>query len=91
MPSTYSKDLNQTARAPVRGAGRDQVPRASIIRDMLIRVAPAQHDAALQPWKSVFATARERLALAGKTWRNERDTEGRRPTSSIPSAIDRNQ
>jgi len=70
----------QAARARFRGRYRQrryQVPSQSILRDVLIRVDPADLDRAFQRWNAVHAPADEGLAIDGKTLRNAIDEEGR--------------
>lgn len=58
--------------------GRYLVPSESILRDVLIRVDPAQLDGALQKWNAVYGQTDETLAIDGKTMCNALDDQGRR-------------
>jgi hypothetical protein len=60
-----------------REKGRYVVPSEYIIRDVLIRVAPAHLDRALRRWNEVYAGEDESLAVDGKTLCNALDEEGR--------------
>ena len=76
----WAGDLGQQARARLRcryRAGRYHVPSESIIRDVLVRVDPAELDAALQRWNADFAAADDSLAVDGKTLCNAIDADGR--------------
>ena len=55
------------------------VPSESIIRDVLIRVAPADLDRALQRWNQTYGQHDETLAIDGKTMCNAIDD--RRPSN----------
>jgi hypothetical protein len=52
------------------------VPSESIIRNVLIRVAPADLDHALQRWNQRYAGKAESLAIDGKTMCNALDEQG---------------
>lgn len=58
--------------------GRYLVPSESILRDVLIRVDPAQLDSALQKWNAAYGQTDETLAIDGKTMCNALDVQGRR-------------
>ncbi len=58
--------------------GRYLVPSESILRDVLIRVDPAQLDSALQKWNAAYGQTDETLAIDGKTMCNALDDHGRR-------------
>ena len=59
-----------------RQGGRYVVPSESILRDVLIRVAPTHLDRALQRWNEVHARQDETLAIDGKTLCNALDADG---------------
>ena len=59
-----------------REKGRYVVPSESIIRNVLIRVDPAQLDCGLRGWNQAYAGEDESLALDGKTMCNALDAEG---------------
>ncbi|MCP9456806.1 MAG: DUF4338 domain-containing protein [Nitrospira sp.] len=77
--SDWAKSLGQAAR---RRFGcrwvknRYVVPSMSTIRDVLIRVNPADLDQALQRWNQTYAQEDESLALDGKTMCNAIDDQG---------------
>src|SRR5947209_14002581 len=52
------------------------VPSEYVLRDVLIRVTPADLDRALQRWKERYGAGDETLAIDGKTMRNALDEEG---------------
>jgi hypothetical protein len=52
------------------------VPSEYVLRDVLIRVTPADLDRALQHWNEQYAANDESLAVDGKTMRNAMDEEG---------------
>ena len=56
--------------------GRYLLPSESIIRDVLMRVDPAQLDRALQRWNEAYAGEDESLAIDGKTMCNAIDEQG---------------
>jgi hypothetical protein len=56
--------------------GRYEVPSEYVIRDVLIRVAPAHLDRALRRWNELYAGEDESLAIDGKTMCNALDEEG---------------
>lgn len=57
-------------------AGRGVVPSEYVIRNVLIRVDPAQLDRALRRWNEVYAGQDESLAIDGKTMCNAIDDQG---------------
>jgi len=60
------------------------VPSESIIRDVLIRVDPADRDRALQGWNAHYGAVDESLAIDGKTMCNALDADGRQtPSMSV--------
>jgi hypothetical protein len=59
-----------------RVRGQYEVPSESIIRDILIRVNPADLDSAFQRWNAQFAVQDSSLALDGKTMCNAIDENG---------------
>ena len=64
-----------------RGFGRDgcyRTPSLSAIRSLLIRVDPAQLDAALRAWHQAHGGADSALAIDGKTIRGAIDADGNR-------------
>ena len=56
--------------------GRYLVPSESIIRNVLIRVAPTHLDRALQGWNQAFGQDDTTLAIDGKTMCNALDAQG---------------
>jgi hypothetical protein len=52
------------------------VPSAEVIRDVLIRVAPAHLDRALRRWNELSAGEDESLAIDGKTLCNALEEDG---------------
>jgi hypothetical protein len=77
--SDWAKSLGQKSRERFgcrREGGRYIVPSESIIRNVLIRVEPAQLDAALRRWNEVYAGEDECLAIDGKTMCNALDDQG---------------
>jgi len=75
----WAKSLGQKARerfACRREKGRYVVPSESILRKVLIRVAPADLDRALRRWNEVYAGEDESLAIEGKTLCNALDEDG---------------
>lgn len=72
--------LSPIARARFRCRYRDghyYVPSMNVIRDVLMRVAPASLDQALQRWNEEYGAFDESLAIDGKTMRNALDDDGR--------------
>ena len=61
-----------------REQGRYVVPSESIIRNVLIRVTPADLDRALQRWNELYGTRDESLAIDGKTMCNALDEKDQR-------------
>jgi hypothetical protein len=77
--SQWAQDLGQKARARFRCCYRNRyyaVPSRTVIREVLIRVAPEALDRALQRWNAQHADD-EGLAIDGKTMCNAIDAEGR--------------
>ena len=69
----WAEDLSPRARERFRCRrrnGRLAVPSQSVIRDVLVRVDPAQLDRALQRWNHAHGAHDEVLAIDGKTLRN---------------------
>ena len=69
----WAQDLSQRARERFRCRHRHrhyEVPSQSVIRDVLVRVDPAQLDRALQRWNAVHGAIDDALAINGKTLRN---------------------
>jgi len=76
----WAKSLGVKARQRFRCRrenGRPVVPSEYVIRDLLIRIDPADLDRALQRWNEVHGEEDETLAIDGKTMRNAIDEEGR--------------
>ena len=65
----WAQDLSPRARERFR-CRRLAVPSQSVIRDVLVRVDPAQLDRALQRWNHAHGADDEVLAIDGKTLRN---------------------
>jgi hypothetical protein len=59
-----------------REQGRYVVPSESILRDVLIRVTPADLDRALQRWNELYGAGDASLAIDGKTMCNALDAQG---------------
>jgi hypothetical protein len=77
--SDWAQSLSPRARQRFRCRyenGRYLVPSESIIRNVLIRVNPADLDRALQRWNQVYGQKDESLAIDGKTMRNAIDEQG---------------
>jgi hypothetical protein len=77
--SDWAKSLGQKSRerfACRREAGRYVVPSEYLIRDVLIRVEPAQLDGALRRWNEIYAGEDESLAIDGKTMCTALDKQG---------------
>ncbi len=75
----WAQSLGQKARerfACRREQGQYVVPSESILRNVLIRVAPGDLDRALQRWNECYGTGDESLAIDGKTMCNALDEEG---------------
>lgn len=78
--SDWTKALSQTARARFGCRCRNRkliVPCEGTIRNVLIRVSPAELDQALQGWNEQYGVVDESLAIDGKTMRNAIDEDGR--------------
>jgi hypothetical protein len=76
----WAQSLGQKSRERFgcrRQGGRYVVPSESILRNVLIRVAPAHLDGALRRWNEAYAGEDESLAIDGKTLCNALDEEGR--------------
>lgn len=77
----WAKSLGKNARQRFGcrfDKGRYIVPSECIIRNVLIRVDPAQMDRALQRWNQAFAQDDESLSIDGKSMCNAIDDEGQR-------------
>jgi hypothetical protein len=77
--SDWAQSLGQKSRERFgcrREQGRYVVPSESILRNVLIRVEPAQLDGALRRWNEIYAGKDESLAIDGKTMCNALDEEG---------------
>jgi hypothetical protein len=75
----WAKNLKQNARRRFRCRfenGKYIIPSEYVIRNVLIRVEPAQLDSALQKWNRVHAQEDESLAIDGKTMCNAIDENG---------------
>ena len=59
-----------------RRGGRHRAPSLSAIRGLLIRVDPAQLDAALRAWHEAHGGGDSALAIDGKTLRGAIDADG---------------
>jgi hypothetical protein len=57
--------------------GRRVVPSEYVIRDLLVRIDPAELDHALRGWNEVYGDKDETLAIDGKTMCNAIDEQGR--------------
>jgi hypothetical protein len=57
--------------------GQSEVPSEYVIRDLLIRIQPAELDRALQKWNDTYGRQDESLAIDGKTMCNALDDQGR--------------
>ena len=78
--SDWAQSLGQKSRERFgcrRQGGRYVVPSEYILRNVLIRVAPAHLDRALRRWNEIYAGEDESLAIDGKTLCNALDEEGR--------------
>lgn len=56
--------------------GQSEVPSEYVIRDLLIRIQPAELDRALQKWNDTYGRQDESLAIDGKTMCNALDDQG---------------
>jgi len=77
--SDWAQSLGQKSRERFgcrRQGGRYIVPSEYILRNVLIRVAPAHLDGALRRWNQVYAGEDESLAIDGKTLCNALDEQG---------------
>jgi hypothetical protein len=77
--SDWAQSLGQKSRERFgcrRQGGRYVVPSEDILRNVLIRVAPAHRDRALRRWNEIYAGEDESLAIDGKTLCNALDEEG---------------
>ena len=77
--SDWAKSLGQKARERFGCRYENRryvVPSLSVIRDVLIRVDPAQLDYALQSWNQIYGHQDESLAIDGKTMCNAIDDQG---------------
>lgn len=57
--------------------GRRVVPSEYVIRDLLVRIDPAELDHAFRRWNEVYGDTDETLAIDGKTMCNAIDEQGR--------------
>lgn len=86
--SDWADSLTQKAREHFGcryHKGRFEVPSLSIFRNVLVRVAPAELNAAFQCWNDVYAQDDSSLAIDGKVMCNAIDKSGRQ--TQIMSAI----
>ncbi len=86
--SDWVQDLSPKARLRFGCRSRNKkyiVPSESTIRNVLIRVDPAQLDQSLQKWNEEYGLADESLAIDGKTMCNAINEDGRQ--THIMSAI----
>ena len=60
-----------------RRNGQHRAPSLSAMRSLLIRIDPAQLDAALRAWHQAHGSGDTALAIDGKTLRGALDDEGR--------------
>ena len=75
----WAQSLGQKSRERFncrREQGRYLVPSESIIRDVLVRVTPADLDRALQRWNELYGAGDASLAIDGKTMCNALDAQG---------------
>ena len=75
----WAQSLGQKSRERFgcrREQGQYVVPSESILRNVLIRVTPADLDRALQRWNERYGAGDESLAIDGKTMCNALDEEG---------------
>ena len=75
----WAQSLGQNSRERFgcrREQGRYVVPSESILRNVLIRVTPADLDGALQRWNERYGGGDETLAIDGKTMCNALDEQG---------------
>ncbi len=78
--SDWAQSLGAKARSRFRCRfrnGKYIVPSESIIRDVLVRIDPAELDQALQVRNAEYGAIDESLAIDGKTMCNAIDDEGR--------------
>ena len=92
----WADDLTQRARERFRCRRYDglyAVPSESIIRNVLVRVDPAQLDRALQRWNDAHGTDDEVLAIDGKTLCNaiHQDQDGPCQTHILSAVGHRSQ
>jgi len=76
----WAQSLSQTVRQRFGcrlEKGRYVVPSEYVIRNVLIRVDPADLDRALQNWNKTYGEEDQSLAIDGKTMRNAFDEQGR--------------
>ena len=77
--SGWAQSLGQKARERFgcrRENGRRVVPSEYVIRDLLIRIDPAELDLALQRWNETYGEDDDSLAIDGKTMCNAIDENG---------------
>ncbi len=84
----WADSLSQKAREYFRcryHKGRYHVPSLSLIRNLLVRVDPAELEEAFRRWNEVYAQDDQSLAIDGKVMRNAIDDSGRQ--TQIMSAV----
>ena len=74
--STTSAPRRYNASACAAANGQYRAPSLSAIRSLLIRVDPAQFDAALRAWHEAHGGGDSALAIDGKTIRGAIDADG---------------
>ena len=87
----WADSLTQKARKNFRcryEGGRYVVPSLSILRDLLVRVDPAELENAFSRWNKVYAKDDDSLAIDGKVMKNSIDESGHQ--TQIMSAIGHN-
>ena len=86
--SDWAESLTQNARGHFNcsyQSGRYSVPSLSILRNVLVRVDPAELGAAFQCWNDLYAQEDSTLAIDGKVMCNAIDKDGRQ--TQIMSAV----
>ena len=84
----WADSLSQKARAHFRcryHQGRYIVPSLSLIRNLLVRVDPAELEEAFRRWNEAYAQDDQSLAIDGKVMCNAIDESGRQ--TQIMSAV----
>jgi hypothetical protein len=86
--SDWANSLTQRSRGYFRcryAKRKYDVPSLSIIRDVLVRVDPAELESALRRWNEAYAQEDDSLAIDGKVMCNAIDKDGRQ--TQIMSAV----